>query len=80
MPTYRFLNKQTKEEWEQFMTISELDEFLKSNPQIEQLVNGFPGLGYSMVLRKPDDGFRDMMRRIKKANSKGMTKSTIDII
>lgn len=44
MPTYLFLNKETKEEYELSMSISERETYLKDNPHVEQLVNGFPGV------------------------------------
>ena len=45
MPTYLFLNTETNEQFEQFMTISERDKFVSDNPKIEQLVNGAPSIG-----------------------------------
>lgn len=62
------------------MTISEGDRFLEENPHIERLVNGAPmlhsgrGLGGGL---KVDNGFNDILKNIKKGNSKGFTKSTI---
>ena len=38
MPTYRFLNNETGEEYEEFMKISELDTYLEENPNLTQLV------------------------------------------
>lgn len=66
MPTYLFKNKTTGEETEMFLSISERDTLLKENPNIEQLVNGAPMIGYSTVTRKPDSGFRDILKTIKK--------------
>ena len=37
MPTYRFYNKRTKEEYTDLMSISEMEEFIK-NKHIELLV------------------------------------------
>lgn len=62
------------------MTISEGDRFLEENPHIERLVNGAPmlhsgrGMGGGL---KVDNGFNDILKNIKKGNSKGFTKSTI---
>lgn len=77
MPTYRFLNTETNEEYEEFMSISQLEKTLKDNPHITQLVNGAPGIvsGSSM---KPDAGFRDLLTEIKKSHSKGISKSTVN--
>ncbi len=65
MPTYAFRNKETDEEFTDFMTISQLDEFLEANPHLEQLVHGAPLVGYR-GMPKPNDGFRDILREIKK--------------
>ena len=39
MPTYRFLDHNTGEEWEEFMGISAADDYLAENPHIERLVS-----------------------------------------
>ena len=70
MPHYRFENLNTSEEEVLFMSISELEEYLKTNPHIQQLINGAPAIGDSirLGLRKPDDAFRDRLKEIKKAH------------
>ena len=80
MPTYRFHNEDTGEEFEEFMMISELDSYLKNNPNLTQMLNGVPGIGDSVRLgmKKPDNGFRDVLREIKKRNSRGISKSTVN--
>ena len=37
MPTYRFYDTTTQEEYEEFMKISELDDYKKLNPDVKQL-------------------------------------------
>ena len=49
-----------------FMSISERDKFLQENPHMEQLVNGAPAIGYSTLTKKPDSGFRDVLKEVKK--------------
>jgi hypothetical protein len=78
MPTYKFLNNETGEEYENFMSISALDEYLKTNPNLVQLVNGAPMISSGRGMGKPDDGFRDLLKDIKKRNSGGLGKSTIN--
>jgi hypothetical protein len=78
MPTYRFINNDTGEEFEDFMTISDLDEYLKSNQNITQLVNGAPLIHSGRGLGKPDNGFRDLLKDIKRRNSRGITRSTVN--
>ena len=78
MPTYKFLNNDTGEEFEDFMTISALDDFLKNNSHLTQLVNGAPMIHSGRGMKKPDDGFRDLLKYIKKKNSMGIKRSTIN--
>lgn len=62
------------------MSISEREEYLKANPHVNQQIVSAPSLGdpVRLGLRKPDSGFRDRLKEIKKAHSKGFTKSTIN--
>ena len=76
MPTYRFRNV-AGEEYEEFMSISELDVYLKEN-NVTQLVNGAPALVSGRGMGKPDDGFRDILKRIKGNAQKGIGRSTIN--
>lgn len=77
MPTYKFLNTETNEEFEDFMSISSMEKFLEENEHIKQLVNGSPMI-VSGVSKKPDAGFRDLLKDMKKNHSKGITRSTIN--
>ena len=65
MPTYKFLNNDTGEEYDEFMSISDLDVYLKEN-NVTQLVNGAPSIVSGRGMGKPDAGFRDILKRIKK--------------
>ena len=78
MPTYRFLNNETGEEYEEFMSISALDTYLVENPNLTQLVNGAPALSSGRSSQKQDNGFRDVLKQIKKNANKGITRSTIN--
>lgn len=78
MPTYKFLNNETNEEFEEFMTISALEEYLKDNPNVTQLVNGAPMISSGRGMGKPDNGFRDLLKDIKRKNSRGISRSTIN--
>lgn len=78
MPTYKFLNNETGEEFEDFMTISALDDYLKNNPHLTQLVNGAPMIHSGRGMKKPDQGFTDLLKDMKKKHSGGITKSTIN--
>jgi len=78
MPEYLFQCKTTGKEWKEWMSISECEAYLKENPTVERLVYGAPAIGYSTITKKPDQGFRDMLKEVKKRNSRGVTKSTIN--
>ena len=53
MPTYDFVNTETGEEFEQFMSISAREEFLKTNPHIQQVL-GATSTGESQTQRIVD--------------------------
>ncbi len=48
MPTYSFRDKQTGEEFDVFMSISELDDFLDNHPELEKLLSAPHFLGAQM--------------------------------
>ena len=78
MIKYRFRNKTTKKIIGPFdMTISEAEEYEKTHSD-EECVIGAPGFHSGIGLKKPDSGFRDVLKRIKRQNSRGIFKSTID--
>ena len=76
MPKYVFENTKTGEVYEDFMTISSMEELLEKNPHIRQ-IPGAPQIvsGVSSGRNKPDSGFRDLLKTIKKANP-GSTVNT----
>lgn len=69
MPIYEFYNTVTGEQWEEMMTISSREQFLKDNPDVQQVITA-PALisGIAGVTHKNDSGFNDMMSRIAQAN------------
>lgn len=77
MPTYRFTNNETGEEYEEFLKISELDKYLEDHPNVSQQVTA-PALHSGRGMGKPDSGFRDVLKQIKKNANKGITRSTIN--
>lgn len=69
MPLYTIRNKDTGHEEEVFMSISEKEDFLSNNPQFEQVfVKVSIGDSHRLGMKKPDDGFRDRLRDIKKTH------------
>lgn len=54
------------------MPISELDTYKAQNPHLEQIISRAPAIAdpSRLGLRKPDAGFRDVLKRIKKASGR----------
>ena len=66
MPTYVFRNKETGEELEQIMKMSELDSFREENPQLETVIQAvaFGDSHKLSVSRKFDSGFKEVLQRV----------------
>jgi hypothetical protein len=69
MPTYSFENIKTGEEYTEYLSMSELDEYLKKNKNVRQvftklnIVSGVQGISY-----KNDQGWKENMSRIAEAH------------
>lgn len=78
MPTYTFFNNSTEEEWTEIMTIAQKEDFLINNSNISQKIvcekNGGGIISGTGV--KADEGFRDILREMKRVNP----GNTIDVI
>lgn len=70
MPTYKFKDTKTKKTWTEFMGISEAETFLSENPHVERLVHGSPAVIRFGGNQKPDSGFRDVLKEVKKKHRK----------
>lgn len=66
MPTYVFRNKETGEQFEKIMRISELDTFRAENPQLETVIQAvaFGDPTKLSSTRKFDTGFKEVLQRI----------------
>ncbi len=80
MPSYSFKNLNSGDEFTTVMSMAEREEYLKANPHIQQQLTAAPALGDSirMGMVKPPDSFRDVLREMKKKNSQGLTRSSIN--
>ena len=79
MPTYSFINNETGEEFDLFMSISEYEKYIEENQEkVTQLVNGATMIHSGRGMGKPDASFRDLLKHIKKGNQKGISRSTIN--
>jgi hypothetical protein len=65
MPTYRFKNTETNEEFERFMSISARSNFLSENPHYQQMPVATNIVHEPGTNLKIDDGFREVLGRIK---------------
>jgi hypothetical protein len=72
MPIYSVMNKDSDEVFEVNMKFTEFEQYLKDNINLIQVFTKFPALGDSVRLgmRKPDDGFRDVLRNVKHNHKK----------
>ena len=70
MPTYRFYDTVTQEEYDEFMSMSELDEYKKLNPHVQQVPVLVAIVGDHMmgVGPKVDGGFTENMQRIAESH------------
>ena len=70
MPTYTFFDTETQEQYEEFMSIAELDEYKKTNPHINQVYVPIALVGDHVmgVGPKVDGGFTENMQRIAQAH------------
>lgn len=66
MPTYSFRNKETGEIFDQVMKISERDQYLLDNPQLESIITGAPMMmdPVRAGVRKTDNGFKEVLQKI----------------
>ena len=77
MPTYSFRNKNTGEEYDIMLRISELDEYKGKNPDIRQVLHA-PKIVSSVgtMLGKTDGGWNDTLNRIKSGSGNKNTINT----
>jgi hypothetical protein len=69
MPFYIFRNKNTGDEFEKFLKISELDQYRMDNPDLETVIQA-PGFSDPVRIgrMKPSNGFRDVLQKIKEGS------------
>lgn len=67
MPRYTFYDKNTGAEWTETMSIADMELMLVANPHVDtRPVAPFIGDPVRQGLQKPSDGFRDILRNVKK--------------
>jgi hypothetical protein len=66
MPTYRFKDTNTSEEFDLFMSISKREQYVLDNPTHEAVITSSIPLVYDPGTNlKIDDGFREVLSHIK---------------
>ena len=70
MPTYTFYDEAKDNQYEEFMFMSELDEYKKNNPNVRQIYTPIAIVGDHLmgVGPKTDGGFNENMQRIAAAH------------
>lgn len=74
MPTYTFKNKNTDEQFDIVLRISQLDEYKADHPDLVQVISAQPTVRSRDM--KPDSGFRDVLKSIKKASGRNNSINT----
>ena len=70
MPTYEFVNTETDEHVEMFMSLSQREKFLKVNPQFRTVISA-PGIvsytGGDLYSKTPS-GFKEVLSKVAEAH------------
>ena len=69
MPTYDFVNNETGEEFEVFMSMSAREQYLKDNPHIQQLLGATATVGGVSITGKIPDGFKEVLSKVAEHHS-----------
>ena len=67
MPTYTFYDTETDEQFEDFMSWSDREKYLKDNPNIEPILTTAALVG-DHVVKKMDGGRKEVFRRVAEAH------------
>jgi len=76
MPTYTYFNSESGEIEEHIHKISEMDSFLEMHPHLTRKITSNKSSIVTGVNLRPDAGFRDVLKSIKKASGRGSTIET----
>ncbi len=70
MPTYTFYNEENGIEWDDMMSNSEREKFLKENPNVTHVPGGFATVGDHImgVGPKQDNGMTENLQRIAESH------------
>ena len=69
MPIYTFYNKRTKKQFDEMMMIAEMEEYLKKNKHITQVLTGLNIVASTgNRTMKTDGGWKDTLSKIAEAH------------
>ena len=64
MPTYSFIDTESGEEFDALMKISEREEYLKINPNIQPLLTAAAIVGGVSIKDKVPSGFKEVLSKV----------------
>ena len=64
MPTYDFVNINTGEEFEEFMSMAAREQYLKDNPHIQQMLGATSTVSGVSITGKVPDGFKEVLAKV----------------
>jgi hypothetical protein len=64
MPTYDFLNTQTGDVEERFLSLSQREQFLKDNPHMQQMIGATATVSGVSITGKVPDGFKEVLAKV----------------
>jgi hypothetical protein len=64
LPTYNFIDTETNEEFEVVMKISEREEFLKENPQVQPIITAPALISGTSSYQKVPEGFKEVLAKV----------------
>jgi hypothetical protein len=64
LPTYNFIDTETNEEFEVVMKITEREEFLKENPQVQPVVSAPALISGTSTYQKVPEGFKEVLAKV----------------
>jgi hypothetical protein len=77
MPQYTIKKRTTEEEWDVVCSWNELQEILKEDDDLIQKPSAPKIVSHTgMMLSKTSDGWKDVLKKIKKGSGKGNTINT----
>ena len=76
MPSYTMINKETGEEKDMILSLSEREEFLASGEWTQKLATARLVSQVGSTLSKTDDGWKEVLKKVKKSSGRNNTVKT----